>query len=272
MKTNLVSIVIPCYNNEKTILETIESAINQTYQYIEIVVVNDGSTDNSDNIIRKIVATNKNVNYIKHENSGPSNSRNKGLLASNGSYLVFVDGDDLIYPEFIEKYVSEFIKNPQTKLVYSKAEYFGDKKGEWILKDYSRKTFIGENCIPIFAMVRREDFIEAGMFDTKLNYLEDWDLWITILKSNDTVYKIPEILYRYRKVKKSGSLTNLNKVTDVQDLSRLYIFNKHYNFFKENDFSISNLMMHNNDAIKYKSKYNNIWYRKIFYTIFKTKR
>lgn len=265
----LVSIIVPCYNNESTIKETIYSILEQTYENIEVIIVNDGSKDNSESIINKITSENKSVSSILQENSGPSYSRNQGALAANGFYLVFIDADDVIYKNFIEEYVAAFEQNNQLQLVYSRAEFFGDKKGEWILPEYNMKNFISENCIPIFAMIKREEFLKAGMFDSNLKYLEDWDLWITITKNKNSVFRIPKILYKYRKIKNSKSLTTLNKVDDVQDASRLYIYNKHYSFFKENDFSISNLMKQNTDAVKYKNKYNNIWYRKLFKKIFK---
>lgn len=265
----LVSIIVPCYNNESTIKETIDSIVGQTYENIEIIIVNDGSTDNSESIIKKITSENKTVSSILQENSGPSYSRNQGALAANGFYLVFIDADDVIYKNFIEEYVAAFEQNNDLQLVYSRAEFFGDKKGEWILPEYNLKNFISENCIPIFAMIKREEFLKAGMFDSNLKYLEDWELWINITKNKNAVYRIPEILYKYRKIKNSKSLTTLNKIDDVQDASRLYIYNKHYDFFKENEFSISNLMKQNNDAVKYKNKYNNIWYRKLFNKIFK---
>lgn len=265
----LVSIVVPCYNNETTIKETVDSLVKQTYENIEIIIVNDGSKDNSESIIKSMLSEYKTVSYIVQENKGPSFTRNQGALAAKGFYLVFIDADDVIYENFIEEYVTALEQNSELQLVYSRAEFFGDKKGEWILPDYTMKNFISENCIPIFAMIKREEFLKAGMFDSNLKYLEDWDLWISLTKNKNSVYKIPKILYKYRKVKNSKSLTTLNKVQDVQDASRLYIYNKHYSFFKENDFSISNLMKQNNDAVKYKNKYNNIWYRKMFNTIFK---
>ena len=267
--TKLVSVIVPCYNNEITIQETIASILEQSYDNIEIIIVNDGSTDNSENVIKKIISEHKNITYIFQENNGPSYTRNQGALVAKGFYMVFIDADDTIDSKFIEKYVAAFDENDDLQLVYSRAEFFGDKKGEWKLPDYNLKNFISENCIPIFAMMKREEFLKAGLFDTNLKYLEDWELWINMTKNNNSVYRIPEILYKYRKVKKSNSLTNLNKVNDVQDASRLYIYNKHYDFFKENDFSISNLMKQNNDATKYKNKYNNIWYRKLFNKLFK---
>src|SRR6478609_2540549 len=144
INTKLVSVIVPCYNNEVTIEETITSILEQSYNNIEIIIVNDGSTDNSEAVIKKILLENKNITYISQENSGPSHSRNQGVLVAKGFYIVFIDADDIIDSKFIEEYVTAFDKDNGLQLVYSRAEFFGDKSGEWILPDYNMKNFISE--------------------------------------------------------------------------------------------------------------------------------
>ena len=90
----LVSIIIPCYNNEKVIAETIDSALSQSYKSIEIIVVNDGSTDDSAKVVENISTKYSNISFYSKENRGPSHTRNFGAQLSNGKFLVFLDGDD----------------------------------------------------------------------------------------------------------------------------------------------------------------------------------
>ena len=266
----LVSIIIPCYNNEKVIAETIDSALSQSYKSIEIIVVNDGSTDDSAKVVENISTKYSNISFYSKENRGPSHTRNFGAQLSNGKFLVFLDGDDKLHTNYIQKCVAEYLKNPHLNIVYSHAEFFGSKSGNWNLPDYRQKSFLIDNCIPIFAMIKRDVFFDVGQFDENINFIEDWELWIRILKKYPGVYKIPETLFYYRKSGEKNSLTDLNeKQNDISDNARLYIYNKHYTYYKENGFSISNLITSVGDNLKYKEKYYSIWYRKYFYKYFK---
>lgn len=91
-----VSIIIPIYNSEKYLKQCLESIINQTYKNIEIICINDGSTDNSEKIIKDYLKTNKNITYLKQPNAGQSIARNKGLEKATGDFILFVDSDDFI--------------------------------------------------------------------------------------------------------------------------------------------------------------------------------
>lgn len=102
MKENLVSIIIPMYNAQKYIRKTLESILNQEYKNFEILLVNDGSTDNSIETIEDLVKNNSQIEIINKENSGPSDSRNLGIQKAKGSYITFVDSDDYIHTNFLK--------------------------------------------------------------------------------------------------------------------------------------------------------------------------
>lgn len=264
-KKPLVSIVIPCYNNATTIEDTITSILNQTYQNIEIVIVNDGSEDNSLETIYQLSKDLNNFKIIDQINSGPSKSRNNGALQATGEFLVFVDADDKIHSNYIEEAVDKLSSDSKIELVYAGAEFFGSKTGIWSLPDFTTENFLENNCIPIFAVMRLDTFKKAGMFDTHLHYLEDWELWIRIIFNFGGTYKIPQTRYYYRKREEKNSLTDLNKIDNVQDTSRLYVYNKHYELFKQNKYDITTLLTEKRANAKYKQKYYNVWYRKLFY-------
>ena len=105
-KMEKISIIIPVYNSEKYIEKTLESVLGQTYENIEVIVIDDGSTDNSGEIAEKISQKDPRLQYFKIENSGPGNARNEGMSKATGKYIGFCDGDDIIKPEMYEKLVS----------------------------------------------------------------------------------------------------------------------------------------------------------------------
>ena len=123
-----VSIIIPCYNCEKYIIKTLESAVSQDYTNIEIIVINDGSTDNCSSVVKTI--KDDRVHLIEQENQGVSFSRNKGIAMAKGEYVVFLDADDLLHPIFLEKRVFSLSKS--SAIAYASSVVLVDKSGEKI--------------------------------------------------------------------------------------------------------------------------------------------
>ena len=112
MEKNLVSIITPVYNGEKYIEKCIESVLNQTYKNLEMIIVDDGSIDNSENIIKKYTKENSFIKYIKlKENRGISNARNVALKNATGRFVAFLDCDDIYYKDKIKKQVNFMIEN-----------------------------------------------------------------------------------------------------------------------------------------------------------------
>lgn len=258
-----VSVVIPYYNNANTIIQTLQSVLNQNYKFIEIIIVDDGSKDKTYEILVEFIKTYsiKNLQIIKQENQGPSLARNNGANHASGKYLVFIDADDYIDCRYIEKCISIIDNHSEIEIIYSDVEFFGSKNGKWKLADYKISSFLTGNCIPIFAMIKTDTFLEVGGFDQNLKYTEDFELWIKIIKKyGNCVYKIQEILYYYRKSEEMTSITDNEDEDDLVGKSFLYIYNKHYDFYKQNNLDIINLLL----TFKYKNKYKNLWYKKIF--------
>ena len=123
-----VSIIIPCYNCEKYIIKTLESAVSQDYANIEIIVINDGSTDNCSSVVKTI--KDDRVHLIEQENQGVSFSRNKGIAMAKGEYVVFLDADDLLHQSFLEKRVFSLSKS--TAIACASSVVLVDKNGEKI--------------------------------------------------------------------------------------------------------------------------------------------
>jgi glycosyltransferase involved in cell wall biosynthesis len=262
-----VSIIIPCFNNSKTIIESINSVVNQNYRELEIIIVNDGSTDESEEIIEKYISLNDKrlINLINQNNQGPSAARNNGAKIANGKYLLFLDGDDKIDINYLTKCINIFEENKNLSIVYTKSEYFGAKKGSWKLLDFKIERFLVQNIIPITALIKKIDFDECLGFDENLKFAEDWDLWIKIIKRNDNVFKIKEPLFFYRKDETKKSITDTIKQDEIEK-SYLYIYDKHYAFYRENNLDLMTLLGNS----KYRKKYYNLWFKKVFYFFKKT--
>lgn len=221
----LVSIVIPCYNSASTVSETIDSVLNQTYKDIEIVLVDDGSVDNIQEEVKPYLEKYPFVHYFYQVNQGQSVARNKGAGLCTGYYLLFLDSDDKIAETYIEKCVDVLENDSAVKLVHSNGFYFGAVEGDWFFPEYKFRNFLIGNMIHILAMMRKNDFQEAGGFDTLLSYYEDWDLWIKILKNNGKFVLIEEQLFYYRKHESQTSLTDnikRDKERDSKNKQRVY--------------------------------------------------
>ena len=180
MITKSVSIIVPCYKQAEYLPETLDSVLAQTYQNWECVIVNDGSPDNTEVIARKYLDKDARFRYVWQENKGLASARNTGISNSDGEFILPLDSDDIILPTYIEKAVNHFAMNPETKLVYCKAEFFGRINQKWDLKKYNYDSLIWNNCIFCSAVYRRCDYdATQGYNPNMINGFEDWDLWLS---------------------------------------------------------------------------------------------
>lgn len=267
-----ISVIIPYYKGEDYIHETLKSIYNQTYKNFEVIIVNDGSDRSVLDSIENDQAF-ENLKIIHQENQGQSSARNNGVKFATGKYILFLDCDDLIDKTFLEKTHSILSKNQDLRICYTKGKFFEKTDKEWVLQPFNIFDFLIENCIPITALIYKEDFEKAKGFDTSLNYYEDWDFWITLVEMGTKVHKIDEFLFFYRIRNTTDSLTN----TSIDNHSRLSdnffeIYKKHYNFYKQNGLDFHTIMSLIRENKKYKAKYYNEWYRKLMYQFFKPKK
>ena len=214
-----VSVMIPYYNCKEYIVETIQSVLSQSHQNFEIIIVDDGSDPEHADYLREFLADKPAIRYTVQNNQGVAAARNHAARLAGGKYFLFLDSDDLILPDYIEKCVTVLENNPDCKLVYPLAEYFDAQEGLWNLPDYDGlESLLKGNRIPIISMHRAEDFVSLGGFDENLTTHEDWDLWIRLLSNGGTVIRIPEVLFRYRKRRDGSSL--INRLEQNPDLNR----------------------------------------------------
>ena len=255
-----VSIIIPCYNQGKFVGDAIASALNQSYKNIEIVCVNDGSKDNSTEIIRNFADKYKNIVFFDlKENKGVINARNFAIEASLGDYILPLDADDIIESTYVEKAVEILDKNSEIGIVYCKAGKFGKKNEFWNLAKFNLDDFLYENCIFNCALFRKKDFVKAGKYKENLNNgHEDWDLWLSIIELGLQPYCINEILFNYRQHE------NLRTKVSFEDSSwKFNIFQNHKNLYINNKKFILNAFENNSWIKKELKKYKKLFYYSI---------
>lgn len=182
----LVSVIIPCYNGEAYLGEAIESALAQTYPAVEVLVVDDGSTDRSPEIARKFP-----VRYIRQENRGLTASRNLGILESRGSYLVFLDADDRLRSEAIETGLRVLGERPECAMtvgdhlfISEDGSHLSDSRKACLLESHY-EALLKSNFIEMISSVlfRRSVLEEVGGFDTELRVAEDYELYLRIARA-----------------------------------------------------------------------------------------
>jgi len=223
-----VSVIIPLYNEEKYIIDCINSVINQTYKNIEIIIVDDKSTDNSLKKIKKI--KDKRIKIIKlKENKGVSNARNIGVEVSTGDYICFLDSDDFWNKEKLEKQL-KFIKDKAfiySDYIYTKANGKPIKKAK-VPKSLTYKEALKNTCIFTSTVMFDMSKIEKkDLWMPKLKMGEDTYVWWNVLKKGITAYGMNEALSNYRL--KKNSLSS-NKFRAICSAWKLYCMQE-INFF-----------------------------------------
>lgn len=179
----MVSVLIPTYNRAHLIGKAIESALAQTYQDIELVVVDDGSTDNTKEVIKRY---GRDIVYVYQENRGIAGARNTGIRHCTGDYIAFLDSDDYWLPEKLERQMALFEQHPEYGMVACQCASI-DARGRfrqknrpgrsgWILEDLFYKNFIRTSA----AVVTRACIETVGLFDETLRECEEYDLWLRI--------------------------------------------------------------------------------------------
>lgn len=208
----MVSVIIPVYNNGHYLKDTIHSVLEQTYQDFEIIIVDDGSTDN---FTKQFLAqlNHPQIKVLFKENEGVSIARNFAINQSSGEYILPLDADDLIAADYLERGVNILCEKPNVKLVTCNVEYFGYLKGKMRTHEFSMEKLLARNLFVVSSLFRRKDFFLTSGFNPNMREgLEDWDFWITLLKTGGDVFRIDKTCFYYRIHKKSrnNQLKNLN--------------------------------------------------------------
>lgn len=194
-----VSVIIPCYNLGKYLPEAVDSVLSQTYRDFEVIIVDDASTDLA---TRQLLATyllpKVRIVYNSH-NMGVAAARNEGIGVAKGEFVLPLDADDVIAESYLEKAIALFDLRPDIGIVYSNAEFVGEKSGLWELPPFSIDRMLTENLVFSAALFRRSDWKRSGGYCSSMTSgWEDWDFWLTLLSLGVQVGKLSDTLFKYR--------------------------------------------------------------------------
>ncbi|NEQ66045.1 MAG: glycosyltransferase [Symploca sp. SIO2D2] len=198
-----ISVIIPAYNAESTIKETIDSILNQTFTDFELIVINDGSQDSTLEVVSSI--SDSRIRVFSFSNAGVSAARNRGIGEAKGKYFSFIDADDLWTPDKLEAQLAALQANPQAAVAYSWTDWV-DESGQFlrpgshskshgnVLSELLFRDFIASGSNPL---IRKEALTQVGGFDESLTPAADWEMWLRLAGKYEFV-NVPsaQILYR----------------------------------------------------------------------------
>lgn len=229
----LVSVILPVYNGENFLEESIESILNQTYQNFEFIIINDGSTDNSNQIINRYLV-NKKIIYVSRENMGLVKTLNQAINLSKGEYIARMDQDDICYPNRLESQVKFMEMN---KLDICGCNYdIIDQTGNYLkTKIVQKENFEFLLSAMMVPFIHPSVMFRNFFYEKKINYgdnnfnidAEDYDLWIKIFEKNLKFGNINEVLVKYRNLE--SSLSRINKKNIFKEV-----------YFRCNEFNLKN--------------------------------
>ena len=215
----LVSVIMPAYNASEWLEDALNSIVASDYRPIEVIVMDDGSKDDTLTKAQSFAAkyqspiTNHQspiISVYSQPNSGASAARNNAIKHSHGTYILPVDADNIIDPRYISEAVEVLEKRPEVKVVSCRADFFGDKTGEWKFPPFSKQLLARKNMIDTCAMYRRADYDRTTGYMEHCIAREDWDFWLSIFEHGGEFVRLPEIRLHYRV--RTGS----KRITDRQ--------------------------------------------------------
>lgn len=256
---DLVSIIVPCFNSESFIAETLNSVLNQNYNKWECILIDDGSTDNTIRCLKKYLNIDSRFKLICQNHSGVSRARNTGLENSQGEFIQFLDSDDLLGPRKLEIQILQLQSNPQLDVVYSGARYFKQNFRDFFplgrneffptveLTEFDkdvlsvvkkRNPFVTPS--PIY---RKKSIEKVGLFDCQLTYLEDWDFQIRCALENLTFqyYTFNPQVGPFIRLREGSLTSDRRKILEA----KLIFFSKYPQFFNKEKKSLKKFQLKN---------------------------
>lgn len=218
-----VSIIIPCYNHGQYIREALDSVEKVSDKSLyEVIIVNDGSKDQyTIEMMDKLAAEGYHV--INQVNQGLGRTRNNGIRVAKGDYILPLDSDNRIRPEYIYESIKILDTHPEIAVVYGDAQFFGDKDKRHVVGEFNLQNMMIENRIDACAVYRKSVWEAVGGYDEKMPIMgyEDWDMWMNMTFKNYKFHYVPEILFDYRvlgnSMLRSISISNKKKLYRYMD-------------------------------------------------------
>jgi glycosyltransferase involved in cell wall biosynthesis len=212
----LVSIVIPCFNDGRYLPETLASIASVTHDELEVIVVDDGSTDPETLELLAGLDPGR-VLVARQDNAGPSAARNLGVSLSSGDYILPLDADDLVAPGFVGEAARVLDTSPDVGIVGAWTDLFGGHEERIVPRVPAPVDWLFDNHLPATSLFRRADFDEVGGYPPTLRWGEDWVLWVRLVARGRDVVVLPRVGLHYRR--RPGQVT-ARVSWPVQELAR----------------------------------------------------
>jgi glycosyltransferase involved in cell wall biosynthesis len=219
-----VSVVMPCFNHGKFLQEAVESVMRVGRDDLELIVVDDGSTDERTRKgVDALLA--RGIKAIRQENKGPAEARNTGVLAAQGEYIFPLDADDRLRPGWLEQGTSILSSDPKVGVVYGDAQCFGSREDPWPTGPFETTRLLRWNYIHVSALYRRSVWEQNHGYDGTmlLQGLEDWDFWLGALEHGWGFAYLPKIFFDYRQAEGSMITRTRGYESQVEE----FIMTKH---------------------------------------------
>ena len=226
-----VSIVIPCYNHGAFLPEAVASVINLKRDDVELIVVDDGSTDPRTQQEMERLATQAGIQVIRQKNQGLAAARNSAIRVAQGTYILPLDADNRIRAAYLDHGIRILDRQSEIGVVYGDAEYFGERTGRWVVCDFEKEHLLAWNCIDACAVYRRVIWEQNQGYDGKMPVqgLEDWDFWLGAYAHGWQFAYVPEILFDYRVAGESM----ITRTHGMEPVLEQYIATKHALLFRQ---------------------------------------
>ncbi len=260
-----ISVIIPCYNEGLFLTEAVDSVLTCTNNDLELIIVNDGSTDKLTlDVLGKYEK--RGVKVISHPNQGLGFSRNRGIEQAHGEYILPLDADNKIRKGYLDKAIS-LLDSGICDIVYAKPHFFGEdiKEREFVCHEFDGEKLFVENYIDACAVYRKSVWGAVGGYDEKLTSLEDWEFWINCYIKGFNFRFLNEQLYDYR-IKGSSMISETSNKKTAEIVN--YIIAKHSNAFREHIYNLNTyrLFYQKDQRNHFRTgvKYFNKWFRSLF--------
>ena len=227
-----ISIIVPCFNSEITLEETLISINEQSFDNWETLIINDGSKDKTEFIALQWVKKDSRFRYYPKENEGLGKARNFGIQKAKGEFILPLDSDNLVEFDFIEKAINILVNKPEIGVIHGHAQCFGLHNDFWQVEKYNFEKILFKNYIDACAIFRKSLWLEAGGYDDKMPFqgFEDWDLWIKFGTMKVQFLHLQQVTFRYR-ISSNSMMKKYTPTTYSENIN--YIYRKYRCFHKQ---------------------------------------
>lgn len=229
MENSLVSIIVPCYQQVHYLSEALQSVLEQTYTNWECIIVNDGSPDETELVAKVWIEKDSRFKYLYKENGGLSSARNTGIKRSTGEFILPLDADDVLHPDYLKNMIPVLKDNNKLVVVSCYSSFFIDKITNVVYQlrpvGTTYHALMFQNVLVATSLYRKKSWEEVGGYDeTMKKGFEDWEFWLSLTKGGLEYRIVEEFLFYYRRAKKSMLVDTRNKYAEE---NMEYIFKKH---------------------------------------------